>query len=120
MLLPVFVFIRRRIPNYRRKIKNSQLYRALLKKKSAEEIEQEILQRRREQIKNTIITDKSYEQFIYVNRAAAKWKKKVEMKKMATLTEKKMLSEGNSNVLINPGYHDDIDTIVEESSYRGK
>lgn len=109
MSLPALVFIRRRVPHYRRKIRNSQLYRIIFRKKTAAQIEEEILARRREQIKNTIITDKSYEQFIYVNRAANKWKRKVEMKRNQ---EKDILAEGN--VTVNVGYG--LDTVHEERS----
>jgi len=110
--LPTLIFIRRRIPNYRRKIKNSEVYRKVTGAKTAAEIEEEIKARRREQVKNTIVTDKSYEQFIYVNRAAAKWKKKVEMKRVNQETsEKKMFAEGN--VTVNVGYG--LDTVEEES-----
>ena len=110
--LPTLIFIRRRIPNYRRKIQNSEVYRKVTGAKTAAEIEEEIKARRREQVKNTIVTDKSYEQFIYVNRAAAKWKKKVEMKRVNQETsEKKMFAEGN--VTVNVGYG--LDTVEEES-----
>jgi len=101
MSLPALIFLRRRVPNYRRKIRKSSLYRTITKQKTAEEIEQEIIERRKEQVRNTIITDKSYEQFIYVNRAASKWKKKVEMKRMANngvTNEKNMFAEGNVTV----------------------
>jgi len=106
--LPALVFIRRRVPNYRSRVRQSRLYRIIFRKKTAEELEQEILARRREQIKNTIITDKSYEQFIYVNRAANKWKRKVEMKRNQ---EKDILAEGN--VTVNVGYG--LDTVQEET-----
>ena len=33
-----------------------------------------------EQVENTIITDRDYEQFIYVSRAAKKWKGKIKTK----------------------------------------
>ena len=109
MYLPLIIFIRRRFPSYKKKIRNTQLYRKVTNTKSAKEIEEEILARRREQIKNTIITDKSYEQFIYVSRAANKWKRKVEKRKEA---DKKMLEEGN-HVTLNIGYG--LDPLVEET-----
>jgi len=109
MYLPLIIFIRRRFPSYKKKIRNTQLYRKVTNTKSAKEIEEEILARRREQIKNTIITDKSYEQFIYVSRAANKWKKKVEKRKEA---DKKTLEEGN-HVTVNVGYG--LDPVVEET-----
>ena len=109
MFLPLIIFIRRRFPTYKKEIRNSKLYRSVTNKKTAEEIEQEILARRREQIKNTIITDKSYEQFIYVNRAANKWRKKVEKRKE---TERNLLLNESGNVTINDGYG--LDPVLEE------
>ena len=120
MSLPAYVFIRR-FPKYKKKLHNSDLYRQVTKRKTAEEIETEIKDRRREQVKNTIITDKSYEQFIYVNRAANKWMKKVEMKRNQTrqappsetlIPEEEMFAEGN--VTVNVGYNG-LDTVAEET-----
>jgi len=120
MSLPAYVFIRR-FPKYKKKLHNSELYRQVTKRKTAEEIETEIKDRRREQVKNTIITDKSYEQFIYVNRAANKWMKKVEMKRNQTrqappsetlIPEEEMFAEGN--VTVNVGYNG-LDTVAEET-----
>jgi len=108
MYLPLLIFIRRRFPSYKKKIRNTKLYRTVTNTKSAKEIEEEILTRRREQVKNTIITDKSYEQFIYVSRAANKWKRKVEKRKEA----EKMLDEVK-NVTVNVGYG--LDPVVEET-----
>ena len=110
MYLPLIIFIRRRFPSYKKKIRNTKLYRTVTNTKSAKEIEAEILARRREQIKNTIITDKSYEQFIYVSRAANKWKKKVAKRKEEE--KEKMLDEVN-NVTVNVGYG--LDPVVEET-----
>jgi len=109
MYLPLLIFIRRRFPSYKKKIRNTKLYRTVTNTKSAKEIEEEILARRREQIKNTIITDKSFEQFIFVSRAANKWKKKVAKRKEE---EEKMLDEANA-VTVNVGYG--LDPVVEET-----
>jgi len=111
MYLPLLVFIRRRFPSYKKKIRNTKLYRRVTNTKSAKEIEAEILARRQEQIRNTIITDKSYEQFIYVSRAANKWKRKVEKRKEA----EKILDEVNNgnNVTVNAGYG--LEPVVEET-----
>lgn len=109
----MIIFIRRRFPTYKKQIRNSRLYRSVTNKKTAEEIEQEILARRREQIKNTIITDKSYEQFIYVNRAANKWRKKVEKRKES---ERNLLLNESGNVTVNDGYG--LDPVVEEERGR--
>ena len=119
MSLPAYVFIRR-IPKYKKQLHNSELFRQVTKRKTAEEIEEEIKQRRREQVKNTIITDKSYEQFIYVNRAANKWMKKVEKKRSQAqapppetmIPEAEMFAEGN--VTVNVGYNG-LDTVAEET-----
>jgi len=125
MSLPAYVFIRR-IPKYKKQLHNSELYRQVTKRKTAEEIEAEIKQRRREQVKNTIITDKSYEQFIYVNRAANKWMKKVEKKRSLAQAppppdtmippEAEMFAEGN--VTVNVGYNG-LDTVTEETLEAG-
>ena len=125
MSLPAYVFIRR-IPKYKKQLHNSELYRQVTKRKTAEEIEEEIKQRRKEQVKNTIITDKSYEQFIYVNRAANKWMKKVEKKRSQAQAppppdtnippEAEMFAEGN--VTVNVGYNG-LDTVAEESLETG-
>merc|ERR1711878_49204 len=119
MYLPLLIFIRRRFPSYKKKIRNTKLYRTVTNTKSAKEIEAEIKERRREQIKNTIITDKSYEQFILVSRAAAKWKKKIEMKRSLVeappepvIPEAAMFAEGN--VTVNVGYNG-LDTVAEET-----
>ena len=55
------------------------------------------------------MTDKSYEQFIYVNRAANKWRKKVEKRKEAEKSS--MLTEGT--VTVNVGYG--LDPVLEET-----
>ena len=117
MSLPAYVVIRR-FPKYKKKLHNSELVRQVTKRKTAEQIEAEIKERRREQIKNTIITDKSFEQFIFVNRAANKWMKKVEMKRSQAqapppdIPEAKMFAEGN--VTVNVGYNG-LDTLAEET-----
>ena len=125
MSLPAYVFIRR-IPKYKKQLHNSELYRQVTKRKTAEEIEAEIKQRRREQVKSTIITDKSYEQFIYVSRAANKWMKKVEKKRSQAQAppppdtmippEAEMFAEGN--VTVNVGYNG-LDTVTEETLETG-
>ena len=120
MYLPLLVFIRRRFPSYKKKIRNTKLYRRVTNTKSAKEIEAEILARRQEQIRNTIITDKSYEQFIYVSRAANKWMKKIEKKRSQAqdsppetmIPEAEMFAEGN--VTVNVGYNG-LDTVAEET-----
>jgi len=75
-------------------------------KKTADEIEKEIIWRRKEQIRNTIITDRDFEQFIFVNRAAQKWKAKIKKKD----PEENMFDEGN--VTVNVGFQ--LDTVQEE------
>lgn len=102
------VFIKRRIPNYKNKIRRSTFYRLIFCKKTAEEIEREIIWRRKEQIRNTIITDRDFEQFIFVNRAAQKWKAKI--KKKDPSAEGNIFDEGN--VTVNVGFQ--LDTVQEE------
>jgi len=106
LYLPTMVFIKRRIPNYKNKIRRSKLYRMIFCKKTADEIEKEIIWRRKEQIRNTIITDRDFEQFIFVNRAAQKWKAKIKKKD----PEENMFDEGN--VTVNVGFQ--LDTVQEE------
>ena len=77
MFLPIIVYIKKLVPNYKRKIKRSSIYRKVTGTKTAEEIEEEIKARRREHVKNVVITDNDFAQFIYVNRAAQKWKTKL-------------------------------------------
>ena len=108
MYLPIFVFIKRRIPDYKQEIRRSKLYRLIFCKKTGEEIENEIIWRRKEQIRNTIITDKDFEQFIYVNRAAKKWRMKIKKK----TTEQDMFEE--VNVTVNVGFQ--LDTVQEEGN----
>lgn len=108
MYLPIMVFIKRRIPNYKNKIRRSTFYRLIFCKKTAEEIEREIIWRRKEQIRNTIITDRDFEQFIFVNRAAQKWKAKI--KKKDPSAEGNIFDEGN--VTVNVGFQ--LDTVQEE------
>ena len=49
--LPCLVFVRRKIPNYKKRIEKSELYRQVTGKKTAAEIEQEILERRKQQVR---------------------------------------------------------------------
>jgi len=107
MYLPVMVFIKRRIPNYKNKIRRSKLYRLIFCKKTSQEIEREIIWRRKEQIRNTIITDRDFEQFIFVNKAAQKWKTKIKKKEDP---QGNMFDEGN--VTVNVGFQ--LDTVQEE------
>ena len=57
------------------------IYRKLTGAKTAEQIEQEAKERRKEQVKNVVISDQDFAQFIYVGRATKKWKSKVMKKK---------------------------------------
>jgi len=110
MYLPILVFIKKEIPNYNIMIRRSKLYRLIFCKKTTEEMENEIIWKRKEQIRNTIITDKDFEQFIYVNKAAEKWKMKIKKK----VQNQDMFEEGN--VTINVGFQ--LDTVQEEA-YNG-
>merc|ERR1712080_64165 len=62
------------------------------------EIEREIIERRKEQVKNVVITDKDFEQFIYVNIAAQKWRTKWKKNKAPEEELKDILEEGNITV----------------------
>lgn len=74
------------------------MYRKVTGNKTAEEIETEIIMRRKEQVKNVVITDKDFEQFVYVNRAAQKWKMKLKKNKVPEEELKDILDEGNITV----------------------
>ena len=96
------------MPKYKNKIRRSKLYRLIFCKKSSEEIEREIVWRRKEQIRNTIITDRDFEQFIFMNKAAQKWIAKIKKKEPAA--EGNIFDEGN--VTVNVGFQ--LDTVQEE------
>ena len=100
MYLPLIVYIKKLWPKYMMHVRKSSLYRRITKTKTAEEMEKEIIWRRKEQVKNVVITDKDFEQFIFVNRAAQKWKTK--LKKNRPLTEEaddeKEISETAKNL----------------------
>jgi len=109
MYLPIIVYIKKLVPNYKRKIKRSSVYRKVTGTKTAEEIEEEIKVRRKEQVKNVVITDTDFAQFIYVNRAAQKWKTKLKKKPKKEEPEeelKDILEEGN--ITVNQSYEMDV------------
>lgn len=106
MFLPLVVYLKKLVPNYKKQIRRSHCYRKITGTKTAEEIEDEIKQRRREQIMNTVITDKDFEQFIYVNRAAKKWKAKLKKKQPPQDELKDILDEGN--ITVNQSYELDM------------
>ena len=87
MFLPVIVYTKKLVPNYKRKVKRTSLYRKITGPKTAEEIE-----------KNEVITDRDFEQFIYVNKAAQKWKTKWKKSKEPEEELKDILEEGNITV----------------------
>ena len=55
---------------------------------------------------NTVITDKDFEQFIYVNRAAKKWKAKLKKNQPPQDELKDILDEGN--ITVNQSYELDM------------
>ena len=57
------------------------LHRKLTGTKTAEPLEQEVKERRKEQVKQVGITDNDFEQLIYVRRASRKWKSKLKKKR---------------------------------------
>ena len=91
MFLPATVYIKKLVPDYMKRIRRSDLYRRVTGTRSAEEIEREIVWRRKEAVRNTVITERDYEQFIFVSRAAQKWKSK--LKKNRPVEEVKDESE---------------------------
>ena len=70
MSLPLFIFLRRRVPGYRRRLRQSKLFRTVTQQKSAEEIEAEILARRREQIRNRASYEGSRRLLTFTQKAA--------------------------------------------------
>ena len=77
MYLPLIVYVKKLWPKYKLMLKKYKVYRKITGQRTVEEIENEILARRRAQVQATVITEKDFEQFIYVNRAAQKWKTKL-------------------------------------------
>jgi hypothetical protein len=107
MFLPLIVYVKKLVPNYKKRIVRSDLYRKVTGTKTAEEIEQEIIQRRKEQINNVVITDNDFAQFIYVNRAANKWKSKLKKNREPQEELKDILDEGTiqeNNIHVNESY----------------
>ena len=47
MYLPIVVYLKKLVPNYKKKIRRSKLYRVIFRTKTAEEIENEIIWRRK-------------------------------------------------------------------------
>ena len=84
MFLPLIVYTKKLCPKYMMHVRKSSLYRRITKTKTAEELEKEIIWRRKEQVKNVVITDRDFEQFIFVSRAAQKWKTKLKKNKVPT------------------------------------
>jgi len=119
MYLPLIVYIKKLWPKYKLKLKRYKVYRKITGQRTVEEVENEIISRRKAQIEATVITEKDFEQFIYVNRAAQKWKTK--LKKNRKVVEpveelKDILDEGNittvedgggGNITVNQSYEMD-------------
>merc|ERR1719458_1137660 len=119
MYLPLIVYIKKLWPKYKLMLKKYKVYRKITGQRTAEEIENEILARRKAQVQATVITEKDFEQFIYVNRAAQKWKTKLKKNRKAVEAEpveelKDILDEGNittveegGNITVNQSYEMD-------------
>ena len=136
MYLPLIVYIKKMWPKYKLMLKKYKVYRKITGQRTVEEIENEILARRRAQVQATVITEKDFEQFIYVNRAAQKWKTKLKKnRKPVELEEpeeelKDILDEGNlttveengGNVTVNASYEMDclIQRAREQQSRNGE
>jgi len=127
MYLPLIVYVKKLWPKYKLMLKKYKVYRKITGQRTVEEIENEILARRRAQVQATVITEKDFEQFIYVNRAAQKWKTKLKKnRKPVELEEpeeelKDILEEGNltnveengGNVTVNASY--EMDCLMQRA-----
>ena len=71
------------------------LHRKLTGAKTAEQLEQDVKERRKEQVKQVVITDNDFEQFIYVHRASRKWKSKLKKKRETQHEMTEMLDPAN-------------------------
>ena len=119
MYLPLIVYVKKLWPKYKLMLKKYKVYRKITGQRTVEEIENEILARRRAQVQATVITEKDFEQFIYVNRAAQKWKTKLKKNRKPVEEPeeelKDILEEGNlttveengGNVTVNASYEMD-------------
>ena len=119
MYLPLIVYTKKLCPKYKLILKRYKVYRKITGQRTVEEIENEILARRKAQVQATVITEKDFEQFIYVNRAAQKWKTKLKKNRKAVEAEpveelKDILDEGNittveegGNITVNQSYEMD-------------
>jgi len=120
MYLPLIVYTKKLWPKYKLILKRYKVYRKITGQRTVEEIENEILARRKAQVQATVITEKDFEQFIYVNRAAQKWKTKLKKNRKPMETEpveelKDILDEGNittvedggGNITVNQSYEMD-------------
>jgi hypothetical protein len=96
--LPLIVYVKKFLPNYKQKIRKSELYHKVTGTKTCDEIEREIVWRRKEQVRNVVITERDFEQFIFVNKAAQKWKTKLKKNKEPKEELKDILDEGNITV----------------------
>ena len=125
MYLPLIVYIKKLWPKYKLMLKKYKVYRKITGQRTAEEIENEILARRKAQVQATVITEKDFEQFIYVNRAAQKWKTKLKKNRKPVEEPeeelKDILEEGNlttveengGNVTVNASY--EMDCLMQRA-----
>ena len=135
MYLPLIVYTKKLWPKYKLMLKKYKVYRKITGQRTAEEIENEILARRKAQVQATVITEKDFEQFIYVNRAAQKWKTKLKKNRKPVEEPeeelKDILDEGNitnveegGNITVNQSYEMDClmhrARVQEEQSRNGE
>ena len=125
MYLPLIVYVKKLWPKYKLMLKKYKVYRKITGQRTVEEIENEILARRRAQVQATVITEKDFEQFIYVNRAAQKWKTKLKKNRKPVEEPeeelKDILEEGNlttveengGNVTVNASY--EMDCLIQRA-----
>ena len=108
MYLPLIVYVKKLWPKYMMHVRKSSLYRKITKTKTSEELEKEIIWRRKEAVKNVVITERDFEQFIFVNRAAQKWKTKLKKNKEVVESEKEV-----SGVIVDSGPVTDKDVVTK-------
>ena len=108
MYLPLIVYIKKMWPKYMMHVRKSSLYRKVTKTKTSEELEKEIIWRRKEAVKNVVITERDFEQFIFVNRAAQKWKTKLKKNKEVVESEKEVLG-----IIVDSGPVTDKDVVTK-------
>ena len=118
MYLPLIVYVKKMWPKYMTHVRKSSLYRKITKTKTSEELEKEIIWRRKEAVKNVVITERDFEQFIFVNRAAQKWKTKLKKNKEVVESEKEVSevdAKENNSLIVDSGTVTDKDVVTKSA-----